>query len=104
MSKLCKFKLFLTLLLSGMSISTCYASACDTLACMAGKAGVGSPGGSSCDGPIKDFFDIVRFKHGSFKKGATADARKAFLMSCEGASENRDIVDTIISKFGKARF
>ncbi|EAN3293244.1 hypothetical protein APP90_22310 [Salmonella enterica subsp. enterica serovar Sandiego] len=102
MSKLSK--LFLVLLLSGMSVSTCYASACETLICMAGKAGVGSSGGGSCDGPIKDFFNIIKFKHGSFKKGATADARKAFLMSCEGASENKAIVDTIISKFGKARF
>ncbi|MBL0875119.1 conjugal transfer protein [Serratia nevei] len=101
MSKLSK--LFLVLMLSGMSVSTCYASACETLVCMAGKAGVGSSGGSSCDGPIKDFFDIVKFKRGSFKGGATADARKAFLMSCDGASENKAIVDTIISKFGKTR-
>lgn len=101
MSKFSKF--FLVLLLSG-SVSTCYASACETLICMAGKAGAGSSDGSSCDGPIKDFFNILKLgHHGSFKAAATADARKAFLMSCEGASENKAIVDTIITKFGKVR-
>ena len=87
-------------LLSGQ---LCYASSpCDSLMCMAGKAGIGSSGGSSCSGPINDFFNIVKHHHhGGINFSGTSDARKEFLMGCSGASANTQIIDTIIEQFGR---
>lgn len=58
------------------------ANSCDTLLCMAGKL-QGQSGGSDCNQPIADYFNIEIFgRHGKFNPGATAAARLDYLNSC----------------------
>nr|BCU00372.1 hypothetical protein [uncultured bacterium] len=54
---------------------------CETVLCMAGML-QGKGVVTGCDGPVSDFFDIVKKKHGSFKPDATQDARREFVNQC----------------------
>ncbi|EFI8498275.1 hypothetical protein A9817_004281 [Escherichia coli] len=55
---------------------------CETVLCMAGMLkGKGIVEG--CDGPVADFFDIVKKKkHGKIDLNGTFNARKKFVNSC----------------------
>ena len=54
---------------------------CETLLCMAGML-EGQSGGSACEGPISDYFSIIRYgKHWRFSPSATFAARLSFLNS-----------------------
>ena len=72
------------LIIALLSVSTmAYAAdSCESLLCMAGKL-QGQAGGSDCNGPIGDYFSILKFgKRGRFDPGKTAAARLSFLTSC----------------------
>jgi hypothetical protein len=73
---------------------------CASLICMAGQ--VQGSGGQGCDGAISDFLSIVQYHHGHIDYNATPNARRDYLNSCPGASENTSNVDSIISAFGGA--
>ncbi|WP_076833109.1 TrbM/KikA/MpfK family conjugal transfer protein [Burkholderia pseudomallei] len=78
-----------------------WASPCDTLVCMMGKA-AGQSGGDGCNQPIKDFFSIKRFHRGDFDPDPTSNARRDFLNQCPDAQHaNAGNVDQIIGLFGK---
>jgi len=65
-----------------------HANSCDTLLCMAGKL-QGQGGGSECNQPVADYFNIVEYgKHWRFNPGATAAARLNFLNSCQAAGDS----------------
>ena len=72
---------------------------CETVLCMAGMLqGKGTVAG--CDGPVKDFFDIVKKKKGKFKPDATQDARRQFVNQCPAGD---GWGDKIADKYGKVR-
>lgn len=72
---------------------------CETVLCMAGML-QGEGIVSGCDGPVADFFDIVKFKRGKFKPSATKDARSQFVSSCP---TNNGWADKITDKYGTVR-
>ena len=88
--------LFISLLLSFSTVS--YAKdPCGSYLCMAGMVtGVGKS--SECLGYVSDVASIRKYKHGKFRGGRTASARKSFLGSCSEADSG--IVSSIISKYG----
>jgi len=71
---------------------------CATVLCMWGKfkgAGVVE----NCDGPVADYFNIVKKKKGKIKLSQTANARQSFLDSCPKADPSA--TKSINNKFGK---
>ncbi|MEN8517777.1 TrbM/KikA/MpfK family conjugal transfer protein [Burkholderia sp. RS02] len=91
----------LALVLCASLPTAVWASSCDTLVCMMGKA-TGQSGGSDCDQAIKDFFSIKRFHRGDFDPDPTSNARRQFLNQCPDAQHaNAGNVDQIIGLFGK---
>lgn len=71
---------------------------CATVLCMWGKlrgAGVVE----NCDGPVADYFDIVKKRKGKIKLNQTANARQSFLDSCPKADPSA--TKSINNKFGK---
>jgi len=75
------------------------AGACDTVLCLGGMV-LGKSGGSACNGPIKDFFKILKFdKDGGFSPSKTSKARSGMLNGCVQAPG--DIKSGIINKFGR---
>ncbi|WP_212630917.1 TrbM/KikA/MpfK family conjugal transfer protein [Pseudomonas sp. KB-10] len=71
---------------------------CATVLCMWGKLkGAGTV--ENCDGPVADYFDIVKKKKGKIKLSQTADARQSFLDSCPAADSGA--TKAINNKFGK---
>ncbi|PHX40069.1 hypothetical protein AO263_32310 [Pseudomonas sp. NZIPFR-PS5] len=72
---------------------------CATVLCMAGML-QGKGAVTGCDGPIADFFDIVKKKHGDFEPDATQDARREFTNSCP---DTDGWGDKIADKYGKLR-
>ncbi|RQR22928.1 IncN plasmid KikA protein [Burkholderia sp. Bp9143] len=90
--------LALILGLSGPLVA--FASPCDSLVCMTGKA-MGQSGGDNCNKPISDFLSIKKFHHGHLDLSATSDARRQFLNECPDANQsNAGNVDQVISLFG----
>ncbi|MEX5684829.1 TrbM/KikA/MpfK family conjugal transfer protein [Pseudomonas silesiensis] len=72
---------------------------CETVLCMAGMLqGKGTVDG--CAGPVADFFDIVKKKHGKFKPDATEDARREFVNQCPTPG---GWGDKIADKYGQVR-
>lgn len=72
---------------------------CETVLCMAGMLN-GQVKAEGCDGPVADFFSIVKKKHGEFKPDATQDARREFVNQCptpEGWG------DKIADKYGRLK-
>src|SRR5699024_12312189 len=76
--------------------------ACATLLCMYGEV-TGNGGGSSCRGPIRDYFKVIKTKHGIPHPGRTLSARKDFLNAC-GGSGTKSQATKVHSKFGKMLF
>lgn len=72
---------------------------CAVFLCMAGK--VQGENTRECHAANETFFNILNWKKGSIRWGKTFDARKALLMSCSAA--DRGIINSIMSKFGRAR-
>ncbi|MGC6373694.1 TrbM/KikA/MpfK family conjugal transfer protein [Pseudomonas sp. S2.OTC.A_B10] len=70
---------------------------CETVLCMAGML-QGKGVVTGCDGPVSDFFDIVKTKHGEFRPDETQNARREFVNSCP-TPDNWG--DKIADKFGK---
>lgn len=50
---------------------------------------------------VNDYFSIVKFKKGKFKKSATKEARGAFLQQC--TSEDEGWINKINSAYGTVR-
>ncbi len=73
------------------------ADACSVELCMAGMVLTGSQP-DQCSGPIKDFFDIIKFKNGAPSPSRTLKARQSFLNSCP--SGNTKEKSGILGKFG----
>jgi hypothetical protein len=71
---------------------------CKTVLCMYGRF-TGSSGGSECNTPEQDYFDILVKKHGKVNWGKTSTLREEFLNSCPGADNG--INKKINDKFGK---
>lgn len=74
--------------------------ACETVLCMFGKL-TGNDGGSQCSGPIKDYFSIIKKKHGDIRWGKTSNARLSFLQECK--SGDPGIIKQINNKYGKVK-
>lgn len=89
---------------TGLAISPARAQGpdpCSVFTCMAGVSGSGTTGGPACTAPIATFHAIqVWSPH--FNSGATAAARRRFLMTCPGAklATNLAILNVIIAKWG----
>ncbi|MFJ4157225.1 TrbM/KikA/MpfK family conjugal transfer protein [Pseudomonas sp. NPDC089752] len=71
---------------------------CATVLCMWGKL-KGAGVVENCDGPVADYFDIVKKKKGKIKLSQTANARQSFLDSCPKADP--DATKSINDKFGR---
>ncbi|HDS1755759.1 MULTISPECIES: TrbM/KikA/MpfK family conjugal transfer protein [Pseudomonas] len=71
---------------------------CATVLCMWGKL-KGAGVVENCDGPVADYFDIVKKKKGKIKLSRTANARQSFLDSCPKADPSA--TKSINDKFGK---
>ncbi|MBK5010199.1 hypothetical protein IAE33_002059 [Pseudomonas sp. S60] len=71
---------------------------CETVLCMFGKL-KGAGVVENCDGPVADYFNIVKKKKGKIRLDRTADARQSFLDSCPDADP--DATKKINKKFGK---
>ncbi|EGD4232521.1 IncN plasmid KikA protein [Salmonella enterica subsp. enterica serovar Meleagridis] len=81
------------------------ADPCKVIMCMSGKL-TGNSGGSECNSAEAAFFNIVKKNKHGFLPNHTRDARKEFLNQCpdNGAGgRNTEIIDKIISKYGKVR-
>lgn len=75
------------------------ADSCETLMCMSGLVGNGSPS-SGCGSPIADYFSIIRFDFFGFSPSLTAAARYRYLMSCPGSAMNGEWVTAIQAVWG----
>lgn len=71
---------------------------CATVLCMWGKL-KGAGVVENCDGPVADYFDIVKKKKGKIKLSKTANARQSFLDSCPKADPDK--TKSINDKFGQ---
>ncbi len=81
-----------------VSIPTFAGDPCATVLCMFGKfKGAGVVEG--CEGPVADYFNIVKKKKGKIRLDKTADARQSFLDSCPAADSDK--TKEINKKFGK---
>ncbi|ANE76944.1 TrbM/KikA/MpfK family conjugal transfer protein [Dickeya solani] len=94
----------LTAFLLGMNVlfpaSVIAADACEAVLCLYGKT-TGNSGGHTCQSAERAFFSIVKKNRHGFLPGQTADARQSFLNECDSADP--EIIDQIISKFGRVR-
>lgn len=94
----------LTISATGLAVGTAHAQSadpCSVYTCMAGISGSGTTGGPACTAPIAAFHAIQVWDP-EFDSGATATARRQFLMSCPGAqvATNLAIVEAIIAQWG----
>lgn len=71
---------------------------CATVLCMWGKL-KGAGVVENCDGPVADYFSIVKRKKGKIKLSQTSNARQSFLDSCPKADPSA--TKSINNKFGK---
>jgi len=69
--------------------------------CLYGEV-TGNGGGKSCRGPIRDYFKVLKTKHGIPHPGRTLSARKDFLGSCGNGTSSQ--AKMIHKKFGKMLF
>ncbi|MFC4765254.1 hypothetical protein [Dyella koreensis] len=89
---------------TGLAVAPVHAQAadpCSVYVCMAGISGDGTTGGPECAGAIAAFHAIQVWDP-KFDSGATAAARRTFLMTCPGAqvSTNAAVLNTIITQWG----
>lgn len=73
---------------------------CKIVLCLYGRI-TGNNGGQECRNAERGFFNIVKITRYGFHPGRTSDARKNLLLECETA--NPEIINQIISKFGRQR-
>ena len=78
-----------------------YANSCKTVLCLSGELQKKHTGGIQCDGAIRDYYSIVKFKYGKYSNSATAKARRTYLDSCPGAEEKTKT--DISNRFGGIR-
>ncbi|PPT53797.1 hypothetical protein XarbCFBP8138_19455 [Xanthomonas arboricola] len=72
---------------------------CSVFLCMASVSGFGAPT-PECAAPIATFHSIQVWSP-AFNPSATAAARRAYLMTCKGASvPNQAILEAIIAQWG----
>ena len=92
-------KLGIVILLAAFSAapSAFAADACSVELCMSGMVLSGSQP-DKCDGPIKDFFDIIKYKNGDPSPSRTLKARKSFLNKCP--SGNVKEKSDVLAKYG----
>lgn len=76
-----------------------HAGPCETLVCMSGLVGNGSPAGG-CGSPIGKYFSIIRFGFWGYSPSRTAAARQRYLMSCPGSAMNVQWVSAIQAVYG----
>lgn len=72
--------------------------ACGTIICITGEM-IGISGDQECDGYIDDYFDIKKYRHGSYSASRTAKARKHFLNRCD-STEGRPLGEAVNAAFG----
>lgn len=74
--------------------------ACETLMCMSGLVGNGSPK-KTCDKPIDRYFSIIRFTFWGYSGHLTRLARERYLKSCQGSDVNIEWVAAIQAVYGE---
>lgn len=74
--------------------------ACKIVLCLYGRM-TSNNSGQECRDAEQDFFSIVKITRHGFDSNRTADARKNLLIECKAA--NPEIINQIISKFGRQR-
>ena len=89
---------------TGLAVAPVHAQTadpCSVYVCMAGISHVGATGGPACTAPIAAFH-AIQIWDPEFDSGATAAARRAFLMTCPGAqvATNAAILEAIITQWG----
>jgi len=74
---------------------------CTVYTCMAGISGAGTSGGPACIPATTYFFSLVVFDP-VFDAAATAELRRAYLMTCPGANvtTNAAVLSAIIAEWG----
>jgi hypothetical protein len=72
-------------------------SACGAVLCLAGLMDGGS-GGGQCNQYERDYFSIVRYRHGHFDLSGTSSARGDYLNQCH--SVGNDQKSSVNSKYG----
>lgn len=78
-------KLFIPLTLIFLTTTPVYAKdPCATVLCMAGML-QGSGIVSNCSKPVKDYFSIIKYKHGGISWSRTVKSRGKFLNKCPSA-------------------
>jgi hypothetical protein len=89
---------FAVLLVSFSAAPSAFAAdACSVELCMSGMVLTGGQP-DKCDGPIKDFFHIIKYKNGAPSPSRTLKARKSFLNNCP--SKNVKEKSEILAKYG----
>ncbi|MEI7669118.1 MAG: conjugal transfer protein [Pseudomonadota bacterium] len=96
-------KILLSLFIGLVFISGNAAAAdpCASLLCLVGKLS-GQGGGSSCNQPIADYFNLVGFKNGHFSDGRTQGLRDNYLNGCN-SSGNEQYKSQISNNYGRLR-
>ena len=89
---------------TGLAVAPVHAQTpdpCSVYVCMAGISGDGTTGGPECAGAIAAFH-AIQIWDPHFDSGATAAARRTFLMTCPGAqvATNAAILEAIITQWG----
>lgn len=89
---------------TGLAVAPVHAQTadpCSVYVCMAGISGAGATGGPACTAPIAAFH-AIQIWDPEFDSGATAAARRTFLMTCPGAqvATNAAILEAIITQWG----
>jgi hypothetical protein len=75
--------------------------ACGAVLCLAGLM-MGGDGGKTCAGYEWGYFSIVRFLHGHFDEGGTANARNDFLNQCQAVGS--DVKGPVNSQYGRTQY
>lgn len=88
-----------TVLLSGNALAK---DPCKSVLCLSGELIKERQGGVNCDQPVRDYFEIIKFRRGKFSESRTASARRSYLDSCPGADEG--IKDEISNRFGGNKY
>lgn len=79
------------------SASADSSQSCGTVLCLGGSM-LGGKGGSMCEQPIQDYFDIKKYRKKKFSPSRTFQARQDYLDECE--SENEGNKARIQAKYG----
>ncbi len=75
--------------------------ACGAVLCLVDLM-MGGDGGKTCTQYESGYFSIVRFHHGHFDEGGTANARSDFLNQCQ--SVDSDVKGPVNSQYGRTQY